>query len=266
MKISKINQIYVNGSSFSAGGGLEPTELSRYREVLEDYCYKFNLEKWNHEKEVAWPQRLSDKIGIPSINESLQGGGPQRTLRMTYDFIKNNWEQVHNTLFLIEIPNGVRLDLYHKSVDDFLIVNRNDSGETDDSFSFYGTVDYYRPTDDFKNNEENITSDVNFFMNTFYNPSVDEDISMNGYLGFISFCILNKIPMKILGIENKFKKFFPNTLFKEYFVKSPWHYAEENNQLIVDDLPHVEDRHPGYFGHISYANYIYQKITQGTLI
>ena len=62
--MKQFNNIYFNGCSFTAGGGLEvPSEedihavwpVKGYRELGLDVY-------WKHNKEVAYPQRVSDEL------------------------------------------------------------------------------------------------------------------------------------------------------------------------------------------------------------
>ena len=80
---SKYKFFYVNGSSFTEGGGLEEPEI-RTTSLIPIYEKEYGV-TWKNRAEVNWGKRLSEIIGIPCINEAQSGAGPMRSIRMTYD-------------------------------------------------------------------------------------------------------------------------------------------------------------------------------------
>jgi len=107
-------QIYVNGSSFSDGYGLN---ISEYLEVLNRYNGEYPSHKENSKvlnnfkKKNNWPGVLESLINIPVINEASFGGSFERVIRMSFDYIFKQKDPTE-TLFILEIPNCERYDLW----------------------------------------------------------------------------------------------------------------------------------------------------------
>jgi hypothetical protein len=87
------NKIYVNGSSLSCGGSLE-LDSPNY----EYYVNQKGVTPWKNEKEVSYGNVLANKLGIECFNDSKQGGGLDRIIRKTFDYIDNLFN-LHKKLF-----------------------------------------------------------------------------------------------------------------------------------------------------------------------
>ena len=107
-------QIYVNGSSFSDGYGLN---ISEYLEVLNKYNGEYPSHKENSKvlnkfkNKNSWPGILESLINIPVINEASFGGSFERVIRMSFDFIFKQKDPTE-TLFILEVPNCERYDFW----------------------------------------------------------------------------------------------------------------------------------------------------------
>ena len=109
-----IKEIYVNGSSFTYGYGLDlPSflkELNKYEpeypkwDASEEERVKFRIDN-------NWPTLLQNKINLPVTNEADYGGSWERVLRMTSDFILKH-ENPQEVLYILEMPNSVRHDVW----------------------------------------------------------------------------------------------------------------------------------------------------------
>jgi len=75
-----MKQIYVNGSSLSCGGGLEPNTQAFS-------IYTESVKKWDNSKNVSYGNQLGVLLGVDVVNESKQGGGLDRLIRKTYEVI-----------------------------------------------------------------------------------------------------------------------------------------------------------------------------------
>ena len=80
--------MYANGSKVASRFEF----AIRPKSVVEKYESYHNV-TWKNRGEVNWGKRLSEIIGIDCINEAQSGGGPMRSIRMTYDFIHKNWDK-----------------------------------------------------------------------------------------------------------------------------------------------------------------------------
>ena len=74
--MKNIKLIYCNGSSHSAGGGLElNATLSDEKTFVRDY-YKNNYNVWwDTQEEVTYSHRLANIVGCDVVNEAASGGG-----------------------------------------------------------------------------------------------------------------------------------------------------------------------------------------------
>ena len=104
-----LERIYVNGSSLSCGGSLEPGS-----ESYNYYTEKRGYLKWEDEKEKSYGNILGRILNIPVINDSKQGGGLDRLIRKTFDYIDTLSEkEINSTLFLFDIPlQPNRMEIY----------------------------------------------------------------------------------------------------------------------------------------------------------
>jgi len=131
-------QIYVNGSSFSYGYGLDKKEfLEKLNQVNSEYI-DFNepqekLNDWR--KNNCWPGILQTLSGMNVINESLYGGSFSRVMRMTFDYI-NNQEKPEETFYILEIPNADRYDFWNPRLNKFIRASGGTLSD-DEPFNMY---------------------------------------------------------------------------------------------------------------------------------
>ena len=123
-----IELIYSNGCSHTAGGGLEidrvlDSDTSIF--VRDVYKEKYGIH-WNKQEDITFCKKLADKLNCKSYNEAASGGGTERVVRMTYEFIKKNWDKRDKIFLFLEFPSFFhRIDLYSSKLDEYLIVNQN---------------------------------------------------------------------------------------------------------------------------------------------
>ena len=130
MDFTKYKYFYVNGSSHVEGGGLEEMSLVK-NSVIPFYEKKYNV-SWKTRKDVNFGTRLSEIINVKCINEAKCGGGPERVIRMTYEFIYNNWKDRNNFFIILEkIKEHVKdfavvYDYYYEDPDkrDYIVSNK----------------------------------------------------------------------------------------------------------------------------------------------
>lgn len=258
--MNNIDLIYTNGCSFTAGGGLEPPD-TRHNSVMNYYVDTHNVKPWKHEKEISWPQRVSDILGISVTNEAASGGGLARVIRMTYDFILKHWDMKDKLLLLLDIPYGLRLDVYYKPLDSYLIVNYNDSGGSKHS-KYYGTTGYYRESEEEKNIETQKTKDIDFYGDTFLNLLDFEKNEHNNLMGLVSYCLHHDINIKLISHD-----YFSNRLDQNLFINEyPYNYCIERKLIIRDETNLSTDTHPGYFGHKEYGQYVVNQLVYKGMI
>ena len=100
---------YVNGTSYTEGGGLEEPEIvGEEGSVYRFYKDIYGTPKWNSRTEVNFGARLSEELEIPCVNEAQSGGSCERMVRMSYNFILENWYRRDKIFLILENPDGSR--------------------------------------------------------------------------------------------------------------------------------------------------------------
>ena len=97
--MNKIN-LYVNGCSWTDGG------------VLDERGVISHLKLNGVGRDYSYPTLVSKKLNFNLIDESRYGGSINRITRMTWDYIIKQKSLINNTIFLLEIPNGFRDEIY----------------------------------------------------------------------------------------------------------------------------------------------------------
>jgi len=250
MNLSKYNYFYVNGSSYTQGGGLEELKL-RPIGATKLYKEKHNV-TWKNRGEVNWAARLSEIINVKCINESSCGGSPNRSVRMTYDFIHKNWEDKDKFFIILEYPDSSRCDVYYKPLDSYFIVNTYPKTEE----LQYAIREYWSVNKKIKDNDSEYQNFFKNWVDNHFNMERKIIEDEKDFIGLYSFCKLNNI--KIIVMRNNYFLFKdlidPNDIIPDGSI-SDWCYV--NKLTIFHEVGQFDDGyiddHPGYFGHIEYA-------------
>ncbi len=250
-------KFYVNGCSHSQGGGLEGPELKE-DSVFHLYKEKYGIKKWGDRNELNFGARLSKSIGIPFVNEAESGGGVERVVRMAYEWIWDNWEIKDRIFLILENPDPSRFEVYYRPLNQYFIVNSNLDAEIDKAEFVSATRRYYGDSE--QNNEDKRLEPI--FMKWFSNhANVKENWKRveRDFVGLYSFCKMNGIKIfPMTGNSVTFRDCFDKDDIvkfgndeKNYEICS---WAFNNGKTIKDELDGKSpDGHPGYFGHIQYA-------------
>lgn len=288
--MKKFSQIYINGSSLSCGGSLEYKSLAwRY------YTTEKDIDIWKDSREVSYGNILGKKLGVNIINEAKEGGGLDRVIRKTYDFIsERTLEELSQTLFVFDIPlQPARFEVYSRKHNDWFVVSISYKGGEDPNE--YNPIEVSRDWDSWLSN-------LSFSLG-FNNPSLnltleelkehdellckivdyyhDYDVNANRLLRELTmfYCFLDK--MKINYYRDNNETIFAGSinfhkrngtrdlmsklkLFEtsnENVINCPtiWNLSEKKKWRICDETP-INDAHLGYFGNIKYAEYLYEKL------
>ena len=253
MDFSKYKLFYVNGSSNVVGGGLEEPEIrpDSFRPVYE----KLYGVTWKNREEVNFAKRLSDIIGVKHINDGECGGGSERVVRRSYEFLDKYWHIKDKIFLILEKPHPDRCDVFYSKNKEYYIVNAKK--ENNERYFHYATRRYY---DDNKHKEDVLNQNV---FNDWFNNHFDfeEAVKKDDYLftGLYSFCKLNNVKIFLMGYN---ELYFPNCYDKKDIITfenddrpcSVNGWCNDNNLTINGELKHdYKDSHPGYFGHMEYA-------------
>lgn len=249
---SKYDFFYTNGSSFTFAGGLEEPSVRPDSSMLK-YQEKYGV-TWKNREEVNWAARLSQIINLPVINESACGGGPDRGIRMAYDFIQKNWDKKDKFFIILENPDSTRCDVFYKPLNSYFILNTEMKQEK----MLYATRDYWGI--DNKLDDANLQPIFQKWTENHY--SLNNKIAQDekSLIGFYSFCKLNNI--KLFLMRNNWL-LFTDLINREDFVNfnsendDVYNWCKKNHLTIYDEIGvfgnNIVDYHPGFFGHIEYA-------------
>jgi hypothetical protein len=252
----KIKNLYCNGSSLSAGGGLYQ------QNIKNEYKKLYNLE-WDDEKNVTYAKYVADEFKLNLIHDAECGSGAPRLVRRTYNHIKKiGLEKARETLFLFEITDPIhRVDMYSKKIHDHIIVNVRYDGKLDGSLSDLSIVHSYSPNHTkhnpniFKNE---IEGQVKNYLDNFHDPIIYTEKIKGEIVGL--FCFLEKMGIQFFYMfENETLK-SPKELYGdldqkhmiiiENGVYNSSHFCHKYNLTISDELNgHSGDTHPGYYGY-----------------
>ena len=260
--MKKYKYLYVNGSSFTAGGGLEPIKDN----VKKAYKELFGLE-WKHERDVAWPKLLAKQLGLHLFDESKSGGGPERVIRMTYDYLRRG--DAENTLFILELPSAWnRVDIYSNHFNKHLICNPNYDMENGNNIykDVESTQGYFEYNDSNEINQFVKPHLIEYFTH-FHNLNEYSKKVTNSVVGLYS--TMEALDLKFY-ISNSGVDLGLHTFFKDYAKHMvPWLlndlyvWAEQKHKKISDETNGIlTDGHPGYFAHKEWADILYNFLSK----
>lgn len=258
-----IRKIYCNGCSHSAGGGLEINRnLKNGLNIIDYYTSKYNVQ-WQNVNEVLYSTIISNKLNIESINEAASGGGPERVLRMAYDFVKSNWKHKEEIFLILELPSLGRLDLFSTKLNDYIIANLHfkNNDYSDNSISgLYGTRGYYK--DEYADDNIKVHPALksyydNFFSKKTYFLSLIRQV--NTFFGYLK---SNKIKYIFFGgellpgIDGEYRTYNSLKMKVENILIEDFHqFAVETHSTVAEECDFLTtDLHPGFFAHKNFGN------------
>ncbi len=288
--MKKFSKIYINGSSLSCGGSLDyKSSAWRYYTMEED------IKSWNNSKDVSYGNLLGNILEAEIYNEAKEGGGLDRLIRKTYDFIsKASLEELSETLFVFDIPlQPARFEVFSRKHNDFFVVSISYKGG--ENVNEYNPIEISR---DWNNWMSNVTFSRSYYdsskslefdelkehdelLNKIVDYYHDYEVETNRLLRQLTmfYCFLDKMKINYFRDSNetvfagsvnfakredtreviKKLKLFDSS--NENIIESPtiWNLAEKKKWRICDETP-INDAHLGYFGNQKYAQYLYEKI------
>lgn len=260
MKWWKYNTIYANGSSLTAGGGMNvQMNKNEYKRLL-------NIDI-KDEKEFTYPTYIAKYFNCNLIHDAQSGAGAPRLIRRTYNYIeKIGIEEAKKTLFLFEITDPVhRVDFYLDDIGDYVIVNVRYDNEGDNNGKISSIQIQPTITDDgleySETDLEKYTSQVREHLQKFHNPVVYTKKFVGEIAGLFAFLEMNGIDyfyqFDNFTLQQPFIYFHKNLLKRELRIdnyNSINQFAGFQNMTVKDDLRgFTDDLHPGYYGHKKFA-------------
>ncbi len=264
----KFKLAYFNGCSFTQGGGLETSldvdwnELDKdgiekplddgRRDVLRIYKETYGIPYWKTRLDVAYPSIFADISKIQTINDAQSGGGIERIVRTTYDFISENWEDRDKILLILELADFTRLEFYSNTFNQYTLFNYTIHPEKNIIDEWFNCRDYAKRT--YSDDNNHLKPILTPFVKECLNPKQIFQKLTRELLTFLSFLKLNGITFYITEDLNYELIGMKEFIFSEYVLPmgSPYVWAQNNRGRIVDEVT-IEDVHPGVLGHRGYA-------------
>jgi hypothetical protein len=262
--VKNIKLIYCNGSSHSAGGGLElTTTLADNTTFVRNY-YKdrYNV-WWDTQEETTYSYRLANIIGCDVVNDSTSGGGTGRSIRMAYEFVKKNWKQKDELFLILELPSLARLDIFSKKLNDYVICNilYTSNDYVDETYNHLFATRKYSTEETYMDFTKIGAKNLKVYLENFYSRKAEFKKIIRELDTFLSFLKFNNIKFIFfegefnMGIDSIFKKTNMLKLVIGNKIYTDFHqFSVDTKTTIADDTDLLTmDLHPGYFAHIKFA-------------
>lgn len=261
MNIKDKKYLYSNGSSITAGGGFEP--IHQRNDIREKYKDK-RIELPETQLECSYPYMLSQKLGLECINEAKSGGGIDRMIRTTWEWIFNNKDKVSETLFLLEPQVGIRLDWWVESEQRYGIVNAHLDGWYNRIYTL--VEDWFTDSKEKKMRWRNkYQALINDYFKEFHNENEYLKLELQKLLFFVSYLNEQKIDYLIsipntdhLDIQREILDIIPkeNDLFPLLDYNGIWEYGQKMGLLLKDEV-RIEDYHLSWTGNNTLSDLIH---------
>lgn len=262
------NTAYFNGCSFTQGGGLETSNDVDWnerdergvekdlkdgrRDVLKIYNETYGIPYWSSRLDVAYPSVFSDITQIQTVNDSQSGGGIERIIRTTYDFISQYWNERHKILVILELADFNRLEFYSNTFNQYTLFNYTIHPENNTIDEWFNCRDYAKRV--YSDDNNHLTPILKPFVEECLNPKQIFQKLTRELLTFLSFLKLNGVTFYITEDLNYELIGIKDSIFLENVlpIGSSYIWAQNNKGRIVDEVL-IEDVHPGVLGHRGYA-------------
>lgn len=258
MNLYNKKYLYVNGSSVSAGGGFEP---KTFRTDIRDSYREMGVSLPGTQTECSYPYMISQQLGLTLINESKSGSGVDRLIRKTLQFIFENADKINDTIFILELQMGLRLDWYVEEWGKYGVLNASynpfEFNRNNTNYPFTLVQEWHVDDVEEQNKwNQKYNNDIKGYLNNFFNHDIHFKRESDKILMFISF--LNQLKLDYLisipehlsdNYKNILSNILPdkNNLNKLFMGMELWKFSEKFKLLIRDEVSH-SDNHLGYAG------------------
>ena len=247
-----ITTIYVNGCSWTDGDTF----------VTSGLLDKLGLPQPG--KQYAYPKLLADYYELELVDESRFGGSLNRVVRMTWEYI-NTQQDISNTVFILEIPNGFRDEVYSSEYETYINVTSGNLRNVQD-ITEADTV--WKKTKD----------DIITFYERFWDYG---KFKFKEYIDFMS--LVSYIKQKTNNIfliqyneilNHEYVKFDKNLLNKENLIRlthptfkkgkvydNIWHMSE-SEKISIGDVMGFVDTHLNIDGHVILSEIIIKHLNK----
>ncbi len=271
----RFKNLYCNGCSTMAGGGLEIVKT----DLLKYYKDTYGVE-WKSERDIMWPKLVADYFNLEIFDYSKSGAGVERFIRETYEFIESYNGIINDTIFFIECPIiWNKVDVWSNYDNEYVICNTDlkydERGKAlNELETIHLSKDYFYDSKSEKIELENrIKPELKAAMIKTWNPNQYTKKIMQNLVGLISFMKLKDLEFYILpssinisylemhikDIHNHFldleidgekhQRDFHNWQGHRYTI------SKETNDIFIDT-------HGGYFAHKRWAEEVIKKLKE----
>jgi len=289
----KHKKIYVNGSSYSDGYGMCKKDFLKVLHKHNPLYPNPNLpkeERVEFRKKNCWPgqlQKLVSPFRVEVINEAGYGGSFSRCVRMCFEYILTQ-ENPSETLYILEIPNSDRYDLYSTDKRQHLRVGGTDmefqhelDGITKTKFSKleYKAIEYLYGNFGHESNawRREVLQMINFgsFLKSqncdFLFIPMEQSFMLGHqsllYSKYIENFKDNFVKFKLPNDIKSFGSLCESNFNEENVTDNILAYVNEMNYNFKSETNgELEDKHITLEGNKEVANNVYKKITERWLI
>jgi len=259
---------YFNGCSFTQGGGLETendvdwNEIDSNgiekdlkegrRDVLKIYNEVYGMPYWNSRLDVAYPSIFANITQLQTINDAQSGGGIERIIRTTQDFLADNWDIKDRILLILELADFQRLEFYSKTYQQYVLFNYTINPETSEVDEWFSCRDYAKRV--YSDDNNHLSPILKSFVSECLSPKQIFQKLTRDLINFLSFLDINGVTFYITEEPHYEMIGIKESLFSEKVlpIGSPYDWSQKNKGRICDEVP-IEDVHPGVLGHRGYA-------------
>jgi hypothetical protein len=235
--------LYVNGCSWTDG------------DVLDGRGVISHLKLNGVGRDYSYPTLVSKKLNFNLIDESRYGGSINRITRMTWDYIIKQKNLINDTIFLLEIPNGFRDEIYSSKFKKYFNITGGLLSNPDDKTEI-------------GNAWESIKKDV---VNNYYNFHNFELFDIKESINFMSLISYIKSmesevyllqPYDFIHRMGRYEGIFGNIIEENNIIKLTHKNFINNSYELIEDMclsegtsigdeleDGITDSHPGVSGH-----------------
>ena len=268
MNLQNKKYLYSNGSSVSCGEGFEIDSPARKQYGIMTTIENYQLP--DTKIECSYPNMLAKQLGLECINEAKSGGGIDRMIRTTFEWIFQNKDKVNETLFLLEPQVGIYLDWWLESEKTYGIINAHLDGWYNKIYTI--AEDWDTDTREKKMRLRGKYQElINDYFSEFHNEKEQQKLELQKLLFFVSYLNEQNIDYLIsipntdhLDIQQEILDIIPEekNLFPLFDYNGVWQYGEKMGLLIKDEITNIDNHYLSWGGNKSIASLIHKFIKQ----
>jgi hypothetical protein len=192
--MKNIKHVYVCGTSFTAGAGFE--DINPARAIMQKYMSETIPQKM---EDCNWPGLLSKEIDAKVYNFAVNGAGVDYLIRKTLEWIEQNPTKVKDTLFLLEVSNYGRMEVWDSELQRYIICNWDYNVRKDGFCPTLHSGEHWNPNNDFESKIHAKHDVMETWLNLFCDPIKETEVLGNRLFNFICRLKYLEIEFKLFG-------------------------------------------------------------------